>query len=84
MKVSRFSASVSLGGTQGRGRLVDNQELTHPAAVLAPEAKGSYAVQAFPTYVFIDRAGIVRWTGVGGEPVPAEIEKLLRPEDAAP
>lgn len=69
---------VASWGARGIYQLVEKKKLKHAVAVLAVGEARDNDVTAFPTYLLIDRKGVIRWTGVGGEPDEAMIEKLLK------
>ncbi len=66
-------------GDKGLDDLVDELKVQHPVAVLDDGVEETYEVKLHPTYVLIDKTGVVRWVGVGlwNEPPASEIEKLL-------
>lgn len=70
-------SAVASWGAKGIYGLVERKNLRHPVAVLSAGEEGAFSVTAYPTYVLIDRKGMIRWAGVGGEPDKTMIEELL-------
>ncbi|HRS28818.1 MAG TPA: TlpA disulfide reductase family protein [Phycisphaerae bacterium] len=64
-------------GARGLFRLVEQDKLTHAVGVLCEKEEQRYGVQAFPSYLLIDRRGNVRWSCTGKEPSRELIEQLL-------
>jgi thiol-disulfide isomerase/thioredoxin len=61
---------------------LDKEPLSFPIAVDTGDTAKSYAVDSWPTYFLIDKAGKAQWGFSSSLPREAEIEKLLRQVDA--
>ncbi|HUN81903.1 MAG TPA: TlpA disulfide reductase family protein [Phycisphaerae bacterium] len=65
-------------GESGVHGLMDRLKVSHPVAVLKKDLEKAFGARAYPTYVLIDRKGVVRSVSVGDAPSEEEILKLLK------
>jgi thiol-disulfide isomerase/thioredoxin len=59
-----------------------SKQITFPVAVDAGETAERYAVQAWPTYYLVDKAGHIAWGGAHDLPEDSRIEDLLKQADS--
>lgn len=71
--------SVAPGwGSGGLRNLIDRNDYQQEFAVLQKDAEQAYGVKGYPTYLLIDRKGVICSVTVGGAPPAEEIERLLK------
>ncbi|TWT91950.1 redoxin family protein [Stieleria varia] len=63
-------------------QMVEDREINYPVVLDTGETGEAYGINAFPTYIIIDRAGIVRAAGVKPTHVKTIVEQLI--EESGP
>jgi thiol-disulfide isomerase/thioredoxin len=63
-------------------QMVEDREINYPVVLDTGETAKAYGINAFPTYIIIDRAGVVRAAGVAPTHVKPIVEKLI--EESGP
>lgn len=58
-------------------QMVEDREINYPVVLDTGETAEAYGINAFPTYIIIDRSGIVRAAGVKPGHVKTIVEQLL-------
>ncbi len=63
-------------------QMVKDREINYPIALDSGETSEAYGINAFPTYIIVDRRGIVRAAGVTPKHVSDVVKKLM--EESGP
>lgn len=63
-------------------QMVEDREINYPVVLDTGETAKAYGINAFPTYIIIDRTGVVRAAGVAPAHVKTIVEKLI--EESGP
>jgi len=64
--------------------MVSAKQINYPVALDAGETAKLYAISAFPTYIVIDRDGVVRAAGITPKHVGEVVKKLIGEKSSSP
>lgn len=64
-------------GVADLASLLTRLNVIHPAGVITGETERAYHLDMYPTYVLLDREGVIRWVNSASDPPADQIAKLL-------